>query len=472
MIANRYGLLEDTTFNQLIGVEVNQSFKEYKTFSFAFNATLFGRYSTYGSDVFIQQGYIGIKYKKIKLYIGRRENTWGVHHADLSTGSLGISRNARPLPMVHITIDSFVNVPFTRGFVKFKGDYGHAWLEEERYIQKPYLHFKSMYLKSNVNLPVDFYVGMVHFAIWGGKHPGGDTIPQGGKNYLRIITGKPSANKNLRNEYFNALGDHLGIMEYGFTVKSKYFNLKVYNQMPYEDLSGLRKFIFNKDRLIGLNVKLNRTTRPIEFLYEYLYTLDQSGPGTPDPPRGYSRKDLSPNYGYPYGGRDDYYNNSLYRSGWTYMDRIIGNPLFMEEEYASKFLKHTNSFNQYIVNNRIKAHHLGIKASPFHYWNLRFLSTYSKNYGTYAGLNGGQKGWLSKEPGFEDYQYAFKKPLRQWYWLMEVDTFLNAQKNLSAGIALAFDIGEIYSAAGIMARFTWSYRGQEKKQALVSGGTP
>ncbi|WP_277484401.1 capsule assembly Wzi family protein [Catalinimonas alkaloidigena] len=455
LVANQYGLVEDTSFNQLIGLGINRAFEKDKPLSFSFNATIFGRYTTKGTDLFIQQGYLGIKYKAISIYAGRREQTLGVHVPSLSTGSLAISQNIRPFPMIQIAIDSFVNLPLTNGFVKIKGTFGHAWLEKDRYIENPYLHFKSFYLKSNVTLPVNFYVGINHFALWGGNHPRGDTIPQNFGDYFRVILGKSSRSQSLRGEYINALGDHLGIVEYGITAHAKDFDLKIYNQMPFEDKTGLKRFFFNRDRLVGVDIDLQKGGIPIRFLYEYLYTLHQSGPGTPDPPEGISRKDLSYNYGHYYGGRDDYYNNALYRSGWTYMDRIIGNPLIMTEEHASKYLDNVNSFFQYIVNNRIKAHHVGVETFSNNL-SFRFLGTYSNNYGTYAGLNGGQEGWLSKEAGFEDYEYAFKQPLRQWYLMIESTASLYKNK-LKGTVGFAYDTGEIYNASGIMVALKWQY---------------
>lgn len=454
IVSNRYGLLNSSGKNALLKSSFLLPYQGNKNFTFSLGLSIVASASVEQNNLFAQEGYLKVKYRALEFWGGQVEQTLGIHMEELSSGSLALSRNARPFPMVQLIVPEYVDVPFTKGHLKFKGNFGHGWFEKDRYVQHPVLHFKSLYLQSDVNFPLDFYAGIVHFALWGGKHPNGVTIPNGFKDYLRVIVGKSSLSKSLSNEYFNALGDHLGIVEYGFITKAKYFDVTVYNQMPYEDKTGLKRFFFSKDRLVGVDIKFNKTIRPIHVLYEYLYTLYQSGPGVPDPPKGYSRKDLAPNYGYYYGGRDDYYNNSLYRSGWTYLDRILGNPMFMTEKYAANFLEHVNSFHQDIVNNRVRAHHVGIKASLSHDWSFKFLSTYSRNYGTYAGLNGGQKGWLSKQPAFNDYQYAFKKPLRQWYWLVESTTALN-KGSLHATLSIGYDTGQIYDAVGVMGSLQW-----------------
>ena len=58
--------------------------------------------------------------------------------------------------------------------------------------------------------------------------------------------------------------------------------------------------------------------------FEYLQTKWQSGPGVPDAIGTVTTSEE--NQGYKFGGRDDYYNNWLYRSGWTYNGKIFKQP--------------------------------------------------------------------------------------------------------------------------------------------------
>ena len=77
------------------------------------------------------------------------------------------------------------------------------------------------------------------------------------------------------------------------------------------------------------------------------------------------------------GGLDNYFNNSEYRSGWTYFGRPIGLPLMIP--YAPGDDGITLGF----ASNRVRAHHFGIKgvAGPVPY---SFRATYSSNWGRYS----------------------------------------------------------------------------------------
>ena len=68
-------------------------------------------------------------------------------------------------------------------------------------------------------------------------------------------------------------------------------------------------------------------------------------------------------------GADNYFNNNLYRSGWTYQNLIIGNPFILttDERYR-------------IGVNIITAHHIGITGEAFKL-PYRALLSYRKNYG-------------------------------------------------------------------------------------------
>ena len=76
-------------------------------------------------------------------------------------------------------------------------------------------------------------------------------------------------------------------------------------------------------------------------------------------------------------GWDNYYNHYIYQSGWTYKGRVIGNPLFSLGSNKGRY-----SDGIYIVNNRVKAHHIGL-AGLIKNINYRILYTYSENYGIF-----------------------------------------------------------------------------------------
>ena len=99
------------------------------------------------------------------------------------------------------------------------------------------------------------------------------------------------------------------------------------------------------------------------FIYEYINTMDQSG----------SQGASDSTYGW-----DNYFNHYIYQSGWAYHGRIIGNPLFTLGSNKGRY-----SDRQYIINNRVKVHHIGLAGSVSNEINYRILYTYSENFGIF-----------------------------------------------------------------------------------------
>ena len=101
-----------------------------------------------------------------------------------------------------------------------------------------------------------------------------------------------------------------------------------------------------------------------QFLYEHINTMNQSG--------AFGATDST--YGW-----DNYYNHYIYQSGWTYYNKVIGNPLFTLGSNKGSY-----SDGVYIINNRIKAHHLGLKGAFTKKINYKILFTYSQNFGIFS----------------------------------------------------------------------------------------
>ena len=90
-----------------------------------------------------------------------------------------------------------------------------------------------------------------------------------------------------------------------------------------------------------------------------------------------------PFYGYiSLKGRDDYFNNSMYMSGWTNHGRVIGLPLLGGLVYGD------DGVVTEISCNRVRAHHLGVGGNLNERCPYAFKSTYSRNYGRYGQQDG------------------------------------------------------------------------------------
>lgn len=399
---------------------------------------------------YFQQYLAKIDFRNIfSLSFGAEELTRGLPYPSLSSGSLGLSNNARPMPRISVGIPEFVGIPFTFGYLEIKGMISHGWFEKDRIASSPLLHEKFVVFRAGGKLPVRFKAGLFHFAQWGGQRNGiflGESID----DFFRVVFAKPSSSDEsiLFGEAANVLGNHLGTIDFGIEVLTNSFNFETYHQTPFEDNTGTKRFWRkNRDRLLGFKITPNKFKYVNNFLYEYVYTLQQTHPGLNIPTGNL------PDYGYGYGGRDNYYNNYLYKSGWTYYGRILGTPLFDTNEevlfYNPEFVDPDAKWNFKILNNRIKAHHFGIEGEISKTINYKFLSTFTENYGNYGGLNGGMDKWGSRDPNY-NFNYYFDPPRKQWYFLLETNWHVPKWENFNFTTSLALDQGEMTDNYGIM----------------------
>src|SRR5690606_10131284 len=82
--------------------------------------------------VVIQQGYLKARYGALEFRGGRFEEILGEVDPLLSTGSLGISGNALPIPKIGFAFPDYVAVPFTNGWLQVKGLISHGWMGNEQ----------------------------------------------------------------------------------------------------------------------------------------------------------------------------------------------------------------------------------------------------------------------------------------------------------------------------------------------------
>ena len=339
----------------------------------------------------IYEAFLQLRYGPFEVTGGRRAYTSGFAYDPLSTGSLGMSPNHAPFPRITAGIPHYVPIPFTYRMLEIKGHYSHAWLDDDRFTSDPWLHEKAVFLRTRSDWPVRLQGGFTHFAMWGGTHPEFGPAPARFEDYLRVVSGRsadPSQESSTDFEWWviNAIGDHLGVIEFGVGWELFGWEWDAYRQFPFEDGSGMR-FYHNRDGLNGLRIRPgagennaghatggsggiagsdNRWIHTI--LVEYLSTTWQSGPGPPDPPEGpddlYYDPDepyFDPDYPYNFGGRDQYYNHYIYRNGWTYRDFSMGSPLLLQQARGRFYYPDGDFTWRRFVSNRVRAWHVGLE---------------------------------------------------------------------------------------------------------------
>jgi hypothetical protein len=355
----------------------------------------------------------------------------------LSTGSLLISKNALPITKISLRTNEYKKFSIFNFQFSMKAGLSHGWMSKERYIKAPLLHEKFLYINKPFKNQMTLRVGLVHEAIWGGETEKHGKQSQSLNDYLRVFTFSSGSKSSLIQEQINTLGNHLGVWDIVFIKIKKNIEFKLYYQHPFEDGSGAYQHFFDElkalrfpsksfDGLFGIEIINNNSKLFNILLYEYLNTMYQSGP--------YAASDST--YGW-----DNYYNHYIYQSGWVNEGRVIGNPLFT---LGSNF-GHYNNLN-YIINNRIKSHHIGISGNISKMIEYKLLFTYSKNYGTYYDQN-----------RFYDQNklYKFEGGVNQLSQLFEF-SFKDIWKNLDMQISYAEDRGQLLDERkGILIKFNY-----------------
>ena len=404
---------------------VNISFQRYLSQSTQFIVGIEGTGLRERSHFVNSELYIGFLHKWLTLLGGRKKNTLGENYLPLSLGSMVVGSNALPIPQVSLSIPEYKLLKIRNISIKLRGGISHGWLDKGMYVEAPILHEKWLYLSFEKN-NISGHIGLVHEAIWGGNTNKFGAQPTSFKDFIRVFFIRGGSSSAITDEQINTLGNHLGIWDLGVRIKKSSFDYHFYLQHPFEDQSGAHWLLNYPDGLWGLSIHAkNKKGWVTDFLMELLYTMHQSGSEGSD------------------YGRDDYYNNYLYKGGWVYKGKVIGNPMFILGQNEIRDWKH-------IVNNRIIAIHSGIEGNIFTYFQYRVLATFSKNFGTYDNRD------QSNKKGFK---YDYEGGLNQLSY--RVDLKLNnllSKKNITAILSLIGDSGELYNNSKmIMIGIEWYY---------------
>ncbi|MBN2612413.1 MAG: hypothetical protein JXB00_12715, partial [Bacteroidales bacterium] len=318
------------------------------------------------SRINFQQVYGNLKFGFLSLKGGIWEEIHGNQDSALSSGGLLWSGNAPPIPKIGLIVPDYTTVPFTKGFLKFRGGIYHGWLEDNDYYADAWLHHKYLYLQLGGNSTVHFEYGLHHFAQWGGvssRFPG-QKLPHDLHTFLKVLNGR-GANTDAPYMEVNAVGNHLGSNNFAISYDKSPITATVYWQTIFEDESGM-KFKNIRDGLWGIKLRLENKRIISGMLLEFINTTHQSGP-TAELHTDSTMIVLS--------GNDNYFNNSLYGAGWTNGEMTIGTPLITSPVLLPEWT------DLYIDNNKITALHCGIEGEIGR-MGYTLLYTFSENLGT------------------------------------------------------------------------------------------
>jgi hypothetical protein len=312
------------------------------------------------SDLLFTDAYLGFDYKKVRLTLGRKAEFFGLADSLLSVGPEAYSRNAPTIPKIALSTNGFVDVADWLGVNAY---FAHGWMGAEEYVPNSYLHEKYLYLKFGSTVPdegVNFLAGIHHLAQWGG-----DGQPSSFKDFLRILVGKSGGESATVSDQANALGNHLGTIEYALQFKDYSHDWYLYIQTIFEDGSGLR-FWYPGDILAGLSlINKEPEDRFSRLNLEYIDTRPGGNNHTGEP--------------------DNYLTNGTY-GGWVHEGLGTGHPFI-------RFIAGAN--NSYSPLNRITGANASLLLRYTHLLNPLVRVAWVRSSGSFSSpLEGTEQTYL------------------------------------------------------------------------------
>lgn len=360
--------------------------------------------ANYTSKFVVQQFYADVRWMKGTLTVGQKQQPMQLKNNELSSGSQTFGINARPYPELRFALPNYWEIPYTKGFIAFKGHI--AWgLFTDNHFQKDFaeghshydqdvlMHTKAGYLRlGKENKPFTVELGLEMATQFGGTH------------YERTKTGyqKEKSARNLRSFWHafigggsdsmdgatqNNEGNMLGSWVARFNYDAQAARFGLYADHFFEDHSAMFHLDYDgyayengqmkkkkhrylvyplKDIMLGADAHLKKFRWVSDVVVEYIYTKYQSGP---------VYTDRTPQITDHIGGVDNYYNNSI-EPGWQHWGQTLGNPL-----YRSPIYNEDKNLN--FECNRFTAWHVGIAGQPTRDIHYRIRASWQEGLGTY-----------------------------------------------------------------------------------------
>tara|TARA_R110000868_G_scaffold37111_3_gene131311 strand:- start:7452 stop:8918 length:1467 start_codon:yes stop_codon:yes gene_type:complete len=338
----------------------------------------------------LAQIYSVLRYKKLELSLGRFFLNQGLNSNELGLGPFINSRNASALPGIELRTDNYLVVPFTQGYLKYKISLGHFWFENDRQVRNAWLHNKQFYLQIDFDW-LKLNGGIIHNVMWGGNSASVGDLPSAFSDYLRVFFAQGAqSNSKLEGEVLTALGNNLAGYDFGINLIGREYKFDVSRLFYIEDKNAAEfRSVWDGQWSMSLVFRNNRFLKNIA--YDHIYTIRQDA------------------YKSQPGGRANYFNHHIYKTGWTYQGNIIGNPLLTYDQELGE-----------ITNNMIVGHTISIDVQVSS--KMKFIPSfaYTRNYGKCKNLVSPEGlGCGGKEEKPLDINFVDRETVRKdYYYLM------------------------------------------------------
>ncbi len=391
--SNRYGLgpVENSSGLFRANVHRNAEADSLRKWRFGYGADFVGAIN-HESKFVLQQLYVDLQFKAIRLSIGQKERPLELKNQQLSTGGMTTGINARPLPQIRLELPDLWIIPRTKQWLAIKGHvaYGmftdNKWQKENagftgHYTKNVLYHSKAGFLRvgNTEKFPVTLTGGLEMSDQFGGEawNVGrrADDTSDFDESHVKmshnfkafwhafIMGGSDPAD----GDYKNVEGNQLGSWHLRADYDGSFLGASFYAEHYFEDHSQLFMQYAWKDMLYGGELRLPSNHFVSCIVYEHVRTTDQSGSIYHDK-TSIVKDQIS--------ACDNYYNHGTY-TGWHHAGYAMGNPLLLSPIY-------NDGAEIMFLHNRITAHHFGISGQPMPYIGYRILFTHEKSLGTYA----------------------------------------------------------------------------------------
>lgn len=358
--ANRDGVIDQGSANSISYLAGSGKYFLNKDWRIEVGGKAVLRFSD-NSSAFLNEIFMKFQGYDFILAAGKYIDPLAQKEDDLSTGSFMISRNASPIPKIALYTDGFVGVPKTNGIINYSGMFAHGWFEDDRYVKNAYLHQKYLYLKIQYAF-FEAVGGIVHNTQWAGISPTYGELPSGWETFKEVVFASGSSESNAPGgEQNNAIGNSVAAYDFSLKLLFEKVDLKAYRLFYLEDKVSTQ-FRSPWDGVWGIKIEPKGFRLIDNILWEHVNTKRQDS------------FDFEP------AGTSRYYNNFIYRTGWTYHRRVIGNPLLLTN--ASDGSGGGNNYP--IYNNIIIGHHIGFSGKLLSNLRYNLKYTYTRNYGNFT----------------------------------------------------------------------------------------
>lgn len=339
---NNYDLTsKETLSNSTLLSFSKDSVLDSKIFDFDFKLSYLNQINSKTVINRFHEYYVQGRLYFLDLYMGAKQNHIGPQDKELSSGGFLLSDNYQPIPQIHAGIFDYTALPYTYGLVEVKGGLAHGWFVNNLDGNNILLHHKYFHLRLGGSIKHKIAYGFDHAAQWGGSLPGYGVQNVNWSNYKTVFFAGHGGADATRSDQINRLGNHLVSQHLQYEGEFGDFKANVYWQTISED-SPIRLpwlAINWKDGLWGITLENKNLPVVQKFCYEFIQTLDQSGP--------WHDKD-----GIVFGGSDSYFTGA-YPTNWSYAGRTLATPLVLSPFYNPGTYPG-------IVYNDLRAHHAGL----------------------------------------------------------------------------------------------------------------